>query len=96
LTRQDEKGSPPDGWHAVQRLSLDETLRAHTAGSAYAAFAEDRLGILKPGLRADVTVMDRDLFASAAAPRDLLKTEVLLTIVDGQIVHERGSRSGTP
>ena len=44
LTRQDAKGKPAGGWHPDQRLTLDETLRAFTAGSAYAAFAEDRLG----------------------------------------------------
>jgi predicted amidohydrolase YtcJ len=88
LTRQDEKGSPPGGWHADQRLTLEEALRAHTAGSARAAFADDRLGILKPGMRADVTVVDRDLFA--AQPREVLDAEVLMTIVDGEVVYEKG------
>ena len=43
-------------------MTLEETLRAFTAGSAHAAFDEDRLGTLKVGMRADVTVVDRDLF----------------------------------
>ena len=50
LTRQDEQGNPPGGWHPEQRLTLEEALRAYTAGSAFAAFADDRLGILKPGM----------------------------------------------
>jgi predicted amidohydrolase YtcJ len=90
LYRQDEKGSPPGGWLPEQRLTLEETLRAHTAGSARAAFAEDRLGILRPGLRADVTVVDRDLFNVDA--RRMFGTEVVMTIIDGDVVYEKGVR----
>jgi predicted amidohydrolase YtcJ len=86
LTREDEKGSPPGGWHPDQRLTLEETLRFHTAGSAFAAFAEGRLGVLKPGLRADVTVVDRDLFR--VAPREILKAEVVMTVIDGSVAYE--------
>lgn len=92
LTRQDEKGEPSGGWHPDQRLTLEETLHGFTAGAAYAAFAEDRIGALKPGLRADLTIVDRDLFKSS--PLEILKTEVLMTVVDGEIVYEaRGASS---
>lgn len=87
LTRQDAQGWPEGGWHPDQRLTLDETLRAFTAGSAHAAFAEDRLGTLRVGMRADLTVVDRDLFA--VSPRELLDAKVTLTIVEGEVVHER-------
>jgi predicted amidohydrolase YtcJ len=87
LTREDEHGSPPGGWHPDQKLSLEETLRAHTAGAARAAFAEGRLGVLKPGMRADLTVVDRDLFN--VAPRQVLETAVVMTVVDGEVVYER-------
>jgi predicted amidohydrolase YtcJ len=86
LTRQDEKGQPPSGWHPDQKMSLEETLRAFTAGSAFASFDEDRLGLLKPGMRADVTVVDRDLFK--VKPREILETKVLMTVVDGEVVYE--------
>ncbi len=69
------QGNPPGGWHPEQRLSLEETLRGFTAGAAYAAFAEDRLGVLKPGFRADLTIVDRDLFQ--VKPKELLATRVL-------------------
>jgi predicted amidohydrolase YtcJ len=87
LTREDEQGHPRGGWHPDQKMSLDETLRAFTAGAAYAAFAEDRVGVLRPGMRADVTVMDRDLFK--VAPKDILNADVLMTIVDGEVVYEK-------
>ena len=87
ITRQDADGHPPGGWHPEDRLSLEDALRAHTASSAFAAFAEDRLGILKPGLRADVTVVDRDLFR--ASPKELLAARVVMTIVDGGVAFEQ-------
>jgi predicted amidohydrolase YtcJ len=85
LTRQDEKGQPEGGWHPEHRLSLEETLRAHTAGSAYAAFDEGRVGVLRVGMRADLTVVDRDLFR--VAPKDVLGATVTATIVDGRVEH---------
>ncbi len=83
ITRQDPEGRPAGGWHPEQLLTLEEALRGFTAGSAHAAFAEDRLGILKAGYRADLTVLDRDLFR--AKPKEILSTKVLMTIVDGKI-----------
>lgn len=86
ITRADAEGNPPGGWHPDQKLTLDETLRAFTAGSAYAGFAEDRLGVLKVGMRADLTVIDRDLFTSK--PADVLASKVVATIIEGEIVYE--------
>ena len=89
VTRQDAAGNPAGGWHPEQRLTLDETLRGFTAGAAFAAFAEDRVGILKTGLRADLTIVDRDLFL--AEPKDLLGSRVLMTVVDGALVYDAGN-----
>ncbi|HZW30055.1 MAG TPA: amidohydrolase family protein, partial [Isosphaeraceae bacterium] len=82
ITRQDPEGRPAGGWHPEQRLTLEEALRGYTAGSAYAAFAEERLGILKPGFRADLTILDRDLFR--VPPNEVLQTKVLMTIIEGK------------
>ena len=81
---------PAGGWHPEQVLTLDETLQGFTAGAAFAGFAEDRLGVLKPGLRADLTVVDRDLFE--AKPKELLASKVFMTVVDGAVVYENGSQ----
>jgi predicted amidohydrolase YtcJ len=87
VTRQDARGNPKGGWHPEQVLSLEETLRGFTAGAAFAAFAEDRLDSLKPGMRADLTIVDRDLFQ--VDRQDLLASQVLMTIVDGTVAYER-------
>jgi predicted amidohydrolase YtcJ len=89
ITRQDADGKPPSGWHPEQKLTLDETLRGFTSGAAYAAFAEDRLGILKPGYRADLTLIDRDLFE--ANPASLLSSRVVATVIEGAVAYERKS-----
>jgi predicted amidohydrolase YtcJ len=89
ITRRDARGMPPGGWHPEHVLSLEDSLRDFTAGSARAAFAEERLGMLKTGFRADITVVDRDLFQ--VSPRQMLDSKVVLTVVDGEIVFERGA-----
>ncbi len=86
VTRQDEQGDPPGGWHPDQRLTMEETLRAFTRGSAFASFDDDRLGTLEIGKRADVTVVDRDLFR--VAPEDVLQSDITETIIDGEIVYD--------
>ncbi len=85
VTRQDALGNPTGGWHAEQIMSLDEALAGFTAGAAYAAFAENRLGVLKPGFRADLTIVDRDLFD--VKPKDLLATQIVMTVIDGAVVY---------
>jgi predicted amidohydrolase YtcJ len=87
LTRQDGKGMPAEGWHPEHRMSPEEILRGFTAGAASAAFAENRVGILKPGMRADLTIIDRD--PTKVKSTELLGARTLLTIVDGQIVFDR-------
>ncbi|WP_145268802.1 amidohydrolase family protein [Tautonia plasticadhaerens] len=86
LSRKDAGGMPEGGWHPEHLLSLHEALRAFTAGSAYAGFDEDRLGVLRPGMRADLTVIDRDPFALPA--EEVRRARVTETIVDGEVAFE--------
>ena len=51
ITRTDAQGQPAGGWHAEHLLSLEEALRGFTAGAAYAAFGEGRLGMVRRGMR---------------------------------------------
>ncbi len=82
VTRRRPDGSPGvDGWYPEARLTLDEALRGYTLGPAYAAGLETRLGKLVPGFLADLVVIDRDLYAIPS--HDLLKVQVVATMVDG-------------
>jgi predicted amidohydrolase YtcJ len=86
VTRRRADGSPgPEGWYPAQRLSLAEALRGYTMGPAYAAGMQDRLGTLSPGSLADLTVLDRDLFAIDAM--EILHAQVLATVTGGRFVY---------
>ncbi len=87
VTRTDADGKPAGGWRVHEALTLEEALRAFTAGAAYAAFDEREAGRIAPGMRADLTVLDRDVVAEN--PRALLDTRAKYTIVRGQVVYER-------
>src|SRR5437773_1502789 len=86
VTRQDLKNWPEGGWHAEQKMTLDEVLRAYTAGAAYAAFEENQKGRIAPGFWADLTVTARDLRAIPAA--EIVGAGIAYTIVGGTVVYE--------
>ncbi len=81
VTRQRD-GAPIDGWYPAAKLSLLETLLGFTAGPAYAAGMEDRLGKLREGFLADLIVLDRDIYA--IEPAEILSLKVLGTMVGGE------------
>jgi predicted amidohydrolase YtcJ len=87
VTRQDENGNPPGGFDPDQKLTRAEALRTMTLDAAYGSFEEGTRGSIAPGRLADLVVLSRDILA--IPDRDLLKTEVDLTIVNGRVLHER-------
>jgi predicted amidohydrolase YtcJ len=90
ITRQDKDLQPADGWFPEQRMTPEEALRGYTTWAAYSEFAEDRTGILAPGFRGDVTVMDIDLFVTGETePNRILAGSILMTIVAGKTVYDR-------
>jgi predicted amidohydrolase YtcJ len=87
VTRELPGGGPPGGWEPQEKLSMDDCLRAYTAGSAYAEFEETRKGTIAPGMLADIVVFPVDITRIPA--RDLLTTRVAMTIAGGQVVYEQ-------
>ncbi|HLE52091.1 MAG TPA: amidohydrolase [Anaerolineales bacterium] len=86
VTRRRQDGSPgPDGWYPAQRLSLNEALYGYTAGAAYAAGMENRLGRLAPGYLADLVVLDRDPFSCEVD--EIRHIQPLATMVGGEWVY---------
>lgn len=75
----------PDIW-PDQRQGLRETLKSYTQDNAWVEFNEDRKGQLKPGMLADIVVMDADL--EATPPNQLGKTRAAVTICGGRITWE--------
>src|SRR3546814_409532 len=82
VSRQDLDGQPPGGWLPEQRLTAAEALRGFTRDAAWAGFAENTVGTLKPGLRADFVLFDGDPLH--VAPRAIVDLKVLSTWVDGE------------
>ena len=68
----------------AERLSLDEALTAFTAGSAFVNHDPDA-GVLRPGARADLAVLDRDIRTRPA--REIADASVELTVAAGRVVH---------
>ncbi len=87
VTRESADGTPPGGWIPQEKLPLADCISAYTTGSAYAEFMDGKKGELKVGEFADFVVLSQDL--TKIPPRDILKTEVLRTVVGGKTVYQK-------
>ena len=56
-----------------------------TYDAAYAAFAEDAIGSLVPGKKADFVILDRDIMTVPEVA--ILGTKVTATVIDGEVVY---------
>ncbi len=86
MTRKNEAGTKE--YFPEQKVTIEQALAAYTTGAAYAQFAEKEKGTLAPGMLADFVVLDRDL--TKVDPPEILKTQVLRTVVGGKTVYEAG------
>jgi predicted amidohydrolase YtcJ len=87
VTRRTLDGKNPQGWFPEEKVTLEQALRAYTAGVAYAGLMEGRTGILRPEMLADIVLLDRDVFAIPA--ESLNSVHVQATIAGGRVVYER-------
>lgn len=87
FTRSDRNGYPQDGWYREQRMTREESARCFTQWGAYAGFEESEKGSIEAGKLADLTLLSKDIMR--VVPREVLSTEVEMTIVDGRIVYQR-------
>ena len=87
VTRRTLDDKNPNGWIPEQKISVDETVRAFTWGSAYAEFQENRKGTLEIGMLADFVILSEDIFT--IDPTKINDVKVLSTVVDGKVVFER-------
>jgi predicted amidohydrolase YtcJ len=70
-----------------QRMSREQALQSYTLNAAYAAFEEDIKGSLSPGKLADITVLSKDIMS--VSEDEIPATEVLYTMVGGQVVYRK-------
>ncbi|WP_282161269.1 amidohydrolase [Ulvibacterium marinum] len=76
--------APPD-WLAKQALPVKTVLHLMTMGAAYALDRESEVGSLEPGKFADLIAISADPLATD--PNDIKDIKVLMTMINGQVVH---------
>jgi predicted amidohydrolase YtcJ len=88
VSRKTLKGTPEEGYEPAQKMIREQALRSYTLDAAYGAFEEGIKGSITPGKLADFTVFSQDLMTVPEA--ELLNTEVVMTIFDGEVVYQKG------
>ena len=68
-----------------QSISVEDALRAITINAAWQLFAEDEIGSLEPGKKADLVILDQN--PMQVHKEDLHKIHVLGTFIDGMKVY---------
>ena len=87
VTRRTLDDKNPSGWIPEQKISVEETVRAFTWGSAFAEFQEAWKGTLEPGKVADFVILSDDIFT--IDPVKIRDVTVVKTVVDGRVVFEK-------
>jgi predicted amidohydrolase YtcJ len=72
---------------SLQKLTVEQAIKAYTLGSTFAEFQEKEKGSLEAGKLADIVVLTEDVFN--IYPEDILETEVDMTILGGKIMFRR-------
>ena len=87
-TRQDP-GDPdaPIQPRESERVDIEGMIRGYTIDAAYQLHMEDEIGSLEVGKKADLVVLDKNLFDTDAY--EIHKTEVVMTLMDGNVVYQK-------
>jgi predicted amidohydrolase YtcJ len=91
VTRATLDGKNPNGWFPEQKLTVEESVRAYTMGSAYAEFQEKEKGSITRGKLADMVILSDDIFS--IAPVRIRDVKVLKTIVGGRVVWDASRKA---
>jgi predicted amidohydrolase YtcJ len=70
--------------NAAERVDLVTMIEAYTINAAWLMKHEDRVGSIEVGKRADMVVLDRNLFELPVS--EINEAEVVMTLLDGQIL----------
>jgi predicted amidohydrolase YtcJ len=91
ICRQRVERMPAPAWYGNERLSLAQTVEGYTLGAAKAAGWDRVIGSIIAGKRADLIVLDRNLFELVVAGvtgSEIVDTQVVLALFDGDVVFQ--------
>jgi predicted amidohydrolase YtcJ len=86
IRRQDPHGITPGVLNAAEAVDLATMIAAYTREAAWLMRQEAVSGRVATGMRADLVVLDRNLFEIPAG--DISEARVLLTLFEGRVVYE--------
>ena len=86
ITRQDPYSNDGPVLNEDERVDLETMIDAYTINGAYQMGLELEQGSIEVGKRADLVVLDRNLFELPAS--EINETKVTMTIFDGRTVYE--------
>ncbi len=86
-TRKTLLGEPEGGWFPDERIDMETAVEAYTYNTSYANHMEHMVGSIKPGLQADLSVWEGNIFE--LSPEELLENETLYTLIDGEVIYSR-------
>jgi predicted amidohydrolase YtcJ len=75
-----------------EKSNLEDMILSFTYNGAYANYLENEVGSLEVGKKADLIVLDQNLFEIPVT--EIANTKVLLTLVDGQEVFKSPEFTG--
>ncbi len=81
------KGSEGEVLNPAEAIDRDTVFKAYTINSAKALSLDKSIGTLEPGKKADMILVDRDIFN--VSPEQLAKTKVVWTIFNGKKVYQQ-------
>lgn len=89
ITRQDPDETDALVGNTGDAIDLATAIDAYTINAAWAVHQEDNIGSIEVGKRADIVVLDRNLFEIPA--HEINEASVRFTIFDGEIIYRQAS-----
>jgi len=87
VTRQLPDGTPAGGAQPHSRIGVEAAVRHYTRDAAYAAFREREIGVLRPGMLADLVVLSEPIIGTD--PAAILRARPVLTVMGGRDTYRR-------
>lgn len=89
ITRQDPDDAEGLVGNTGDSIDLATAIDAYTRNAAWVMHQEDKVGSIEVGKRADIVVLDRNLFEIPAT--EISDASVRFTIFDGEIVYRQSA-----